>query len=157
MNLEEKQQLISADSSSVSVIFFASLAHSFFCVGLSASITGPTLLNLEAQTHSTIDVLSYIFFVRNLGSMIGNIFAGFIMRKYSRWAKSCFTTALFLMSLAFLSNTFITNLSLLISIQSVYGVAMGMVDNFGQVLLLKDCNKDKVGPYLHGLHFALGE
>ena len=155
----EKQKLIidnSLSPSSPSILYFSSLAYSFVCIGLSVSISGPTLSNLQEQNNSTIDQVSYIFFVRNAGSLLGNIFVGGIIDKYIHYGKSFLCLSVFVMAITTALVPFIGALSVLIFTQSIFGIAMGMTDNVAQMLLLKCCNQHTVGPYLHILHFAFG-
>ncbi|UJR12566.1 hypothetical protein I4U23_016742 [Adineta vaga] len=155
MERDENQKLIINEySATPSIPYFLSLAHSFFCFALSSAITGPTLLNLESQNNGTIDKLSYIFLVRSISALLGNIFAGIIIDKYMHFGKSLLCLSVCLMGTTTALIPCIFNLSLLIIVEIFFGIGVGMTTNFAQILLLKACSKNKVGTYLHGLHFA---
>lgn len=138
-------------------IYFLSLAYSFLCIGLSVGVIGPTLLNIKVQNNSRISDISYIFLVRNIGSLFGSIIASNIVSKHIEYGKSLLCLSVFIMGTMAAAIPFIYNIFLLIFTQLIFGLAMGMIDNLAQILLLKDSNKHTVGPYLHALHFTFGK
>lgn len=137
--------------------YFLSLAQSFLCIGLSVSVVGPTLLNLQWQTHTSTDQISYIFFARNICGILGSFLAGSVIDKYEHYGTSFLCLSVCMMSVSMGLTPVVSSLALLIFLQSFFGIAMGMTDNLAQKLLLTNCEKHHGGPYLHGLHFSFGE
>jgi MFS family permease len=155
MEYNEKAKLVIDDKlSSPSFFYFLSLAYSFICNGLSFSITGPTLPNIKSQINVTINILSYMFLFRNIGDVLGSIFAGGIIDKYAHYGKTLLCLSVCLMGITTALIPTIYSLPLFFFLQSIFGIAKGMTESFAQVLLLKECNKHTIGPYLHGLHFS---
>jgi fucose permease len=127
----------------------------FIALGLTASSLGPTLLGLANQTGSALSQVSFLFAARAFGYLAGSFIGG---RLYDRF-NGHRTMAAGLLILAVLLAT-VPTLSLLWLLTIVLlavGFMEGMVDVGGNALIVW-LHRDKVGPYMNGLHlfFAIG-
>ncbi|RWS15141.1 uncharacterized protein B4U79_17917 [Dinothrombium tinctorium] len=72
--------------------FFVSLIY--LVVGLSMSILGPSLLDLQIAVNATINQISYLLPVRALGYVLGSLSGGFLPKKSNiQWFVILFTAA----------------------------------------------------------------
>lgn len=127
----------------------------FVALGLTTASLGPTLLGLAQQTGSDISQISFLFTARALGYLIGSFTGG---RLYD-WLPGHRTMALALAAMALLlaNVPLATLLWVVTALLLLVGVMEGVVDVGGNTLIVW-VHRDKVGPYMNGLHlfFALG-
>jgi len=132
---------------------------SFMCMGLVLAITGPSLLELGEQTHSSMTGVVYIFTARSIGFFLGTLLGGWAVDRWANYGKTilCASNVLLLIFTFFVPIT--PYLAVLIMLCLVQGTILGVVDNVAQVLLLRLFNGDggKEGqPYMQALHAAFG-
>ncbi|NJN55208.1 MAG: MFS transporter [Anaerolineae bacterium] len=125
----------------------------FIALGLAVSALGPTLPGLAAQTGVQISAISILFTARAFGFLVGALLAG---RLYDRLpGHRLMALALLMMGVMMASVPFLPALWLLTVIMFVLGLFEPGVDVGGQHLIVW-LHKDKVGPYMNGLHFFFG-
>jgi FHS family Na+ dependent glucose MFS transporter 1 len=125
----------------------------FIAVGLSASVLGPTLPSLAAQTGSQLGTISVLFTAMALGYLLGSLVAG---RLYDRVASHpVMAGALVLMAGSLALIPAIPWLWLMAGIVLLLGLATGAVDVGGNTLLVWVYG-ERVGPYMNTLHFFFG-
>jgi FHS family Na+ dependent glucose MFS transporter 1 len=125
----------------------------FVAIGLSASVLGPTLPGLAAQTGSQLSEISLVFTAASLGYMIGSLAGG---RLYDRVAGHPVVAGGLLVaavSLALVPS--IPWLWLIVIAMLFLGMATGAVDVGGNTLLVWVYG-ERVGPYMNSLHFFFG-
>jgi FHS family Na+ dependent glucose MFS transporter 1 len=125
----------------------------FIAVGLAASILGPTLPGLAAQTGSQVGQVSLVFTAQALGYLIGSLGGG---RLYDRVAGHLVMgggLALMVTSLTVIPA--IPWLWLMVGALLLLGMATGAVDVGGNTLLVWVYGQ-RVGPYMNALHFFFG-
>lgn len=125
----------------------------FICLGLSIGITGPTLPRLAEQTHSTIGQMGWLFLASSIGYILGTIIGGRIFDRFPGHP---------LMGIAQLGSAVMIALLpvapwlwLLLCLAVLKGIADGIVNTGANILLLWT-HKEKVGPFMNGLHFSFG-
>ena len=124
-----------------------------FCLGLSAAALGPTLLALAAQTHSPIGDMGRLFFAGAAGGAVGTLLGG---RLYDRLRGHRVLGAAQLISgLLVLFVPFAPTLGWLVALLVVKGVTDGLINN-GVNTLLVWTHRERVSPYMNGLHFCFG-
>ena len=71
-------------------LYFSLPFNSFKTQGLAVSVVGPTLQDLQAQLHTDLPHVSYIFTGRSAGYVIGSIMGGLMysLRKDLAWLFS---------------------------------------------------------------------
>lgn len=120
---------------------------------MASSIVGPTLTDLARQTNSSLDQISLLFTLKSLGFLLGSFVVG---RTYDRVRGHpiMFVAIVGMVVMLFLIPL-IGELIFLISTMLVMGLAMGSLDVGGNTLLVW-VHREKIGPYMNGLHFIWG-
>jgi FHS family Na+ dependent glucose MFS transporter 1 len=140
---------VQADSRSKAAGYFLA----FIAVGLSASVLGPTLPSLAAQTGSQMGTISVLFTAMSLGYLLGSLAAG---RLYDLVASHpVMAGALILMAASLALMPSVPWLWLMATTVLLLGLATGAVDVGGNTLLVWVYG-ERVGPYMNTLHFFFG-
>jgi len=125
----------------------------FVALGLFAASLGPTLPGLAENTRSALGQISYLFTARAFGYLLGSFFGG---QLYDRLpGHRVMVLALAAMALVLLGMPLIPLLPLLVAVILLGGIAEGVLDVGGNTLLVW-LHRDRVGPFMNGLHFAFG-
>lgn len=125
----------------------------FVALGLTSASLGPTLLGLAERTGSALGQIGFLFTARSLGLLLGALVAG---RVYDRMAGHyvlgvmAFGVALLLALIPLTSLLWVLTAVLLL-----IGICEGAID-VGSNTLIVWVHKEKVGPYMNGLHFFFG-
>jgi fucose permease len=125
----------------------------FVALGLINASLGPTLPGLAENTRTQLSEIGFLFTARSLGYLIGSVIGG---RLYDRVPGHK------IMGLMIIGMTIMMGLApllpqlwLLTIALLLLGAAEGSVDVGGNTLLVW-VHRDKVGPYMNGLHFFFG-
>ncbi|HSF80613.1 MAG TPA: MFS transporter [Anaerolineales bacterium] len=125
----------------------------FIVLGLSTAALGPTLPGLAEQTRSTLSQVSYLFSARSLGYLLGSLWGG---RLYDRLpGQRVMVVMLLIMASALALMPGIPVLWLLAGVLWLLGVGEGALD-VGANTLIVWVHREKVGPFMNGLHFFFG-
>jgi len=136
-------------ASAISTAYFIS----FIGLGMVASMLGPALPDLAAQTGVQLKQVSLLFTAIALGYLIGALVGG---RLYDRRrGHPIMGFALLMMSVMVALAPLIPNLGLLMLVILLVGVSQGMMDVGGNTLLVW-LHGDKNGPYMIALHLFWG-
>ena len=125
----------------------------FILLGMGGATTGPVLVDLAAQTGTQLSQLSLIFTTGSLGFLIGSSAGG---RLYDQKPGHHLLALVLTFSAA--TKILIPMTSQLWQLSAVFflsGLAGGMIDVGGNTLLIW-VHRDRVGPFMNGLHFAFG-
>ena len=125
----------------------------FIALGLTTSSLGPTLPGLAHSTSSDIGKISFLFVLRSLGYLLGSFNAGHLYDKRPGNPVIAFSLAIIAALLIFVPV--IPVLWILAAVLMLVGFAEGTVDVGGNTLLVW-LHRDKVGPFMNGLHFTFG-
>jgi FHS family Na+ dependent glucose MFS transporter 1 len=127
----------------------------FFTVGLILALLGPTLLDLADNTGSSVAEIARAFTARSVGYFLGSVAGGKLFD--SHFSSTCLLLAgaLGLATIGTFFAPLTTSLTALCFIVSLQGIAMGVLDTGGNVLLLKLWGA-ACGPYLQTLHASFG-
>ncbi len=135
--------------------FSKTLAYyaAFVILGLTAASLGPTILGLSENTQSQLSQISYLFSARSLGYLLGSLFIG---RWYDRLpGHHVLVGALLLMAVMAFLVPLIPLLWILVVIMLFFGLGEGGLD-VGNNTLLIWLYRERVGPFMNGLHFFFG-
>lgn len=125
----------------------------FVILGLAAAVLGPTLPGLAEHTRTSIGQISYLFVLRSLGYLVGALLAG---RLYDRVKGHPLMVLVILILAATMALVpLIPVLWVLAAALLVLGAAEGVLDVGGNTLLVW-LHREKMGPYMNGLHFFFG-
>jgi MFS transporter, FHS family, Na+ dependent glucose transporter 1 len=125
----------------------------FVALGLASASLGPTLPGLAEHTRSRLAEISSLFVARSLGYLGGSLLGG---RLYDRMpGHPVMGTGLLLMAGMMGLAPLTRQLWMLTAAILVLGVAEGALDVGGNTLLVW-VYRDKVGPFMNGLHFFFG-
>ena len=125
----------------------------FICLGLVAASLGPTLPGLAEHTRTRLGEISFLFTARSLGYLIGSFRGG---RLYDRVPGHPLMGAVLLIMAAMMALApLISMLWILAAVLLVLGVAEGMLDVGGNVLLVR-VHPRNLDPFMNGLHFFFG-
>ena len=125
----------------------------FVGLGLATAVFGPTLPALASQTQTQIGQIGILFTAQGTGYLLGSLQGG---RVYDRWrGHPIMTVCLLVMALMLAAIPAMPLLWSLILVVFVLGLASGTLDVGGNTLLVW-LHKEKVGPFMNGLHFAFG-
>ncbi len=126
---------------------------SFAALGLTASIWGPTLPALAAQTQSSLTDISVLFVARSLGSLAGSVGGGRMFDRFS--GNRVVAGVMALMAVVTALVPVIPRLWLLTLALFVSGMIHGTL-NVGGNLLIVWVHRKAVAPYMNALHFFFG-
>lgn len=125
----------------------------FVLLGLTTSVTGPTLPALAERTSSRIEQISFIFITGSLGYLIASWAGG---KAYDRLpANRIIPLGLILLATAAFLIPSATQLSILALTIFIMGFSQGVIDVGGNTLLIWTHGAG-VSPYMNGLHFFFG-
>lgn len=125
----------------------------FVALGLVVASLGPTLRGLAENTGTLLSEISIVFSARALGYLVGSFVGG---RLYDRApGHRMMAAALVIIAITLVFVPLIPLLGLLGGVLLVVGMAEGVVDVGGNTLLVWTF-RDRVGPFMNGLHFFFG-
>ena len=126
---------------------------SFIFLGLSHSSIGPTLPYLAENTGVTLQAVSVLFVARSFGYLLGALFGS---RLYDRFkGHTLFVIALIGIGSSLGLIPLATTLWLLVGVMLLLGAFESTLD-VGANTLLVWVHRERVAPYMNGLHFAFG-
>jgi FHS family Na+ dependent glucose MFS transporter 1 len=125
----------------------------FICLGLNTAVIGPTLPALADQTRTRVSHMGLVFLAGSIGFTLGTALGG---RVFDRMRGHpvlglCQLAAAAMIALVPVTPWF----WLLLLVLACKGMAEGLIDTGGNTLLVWT-HKEKVGPYMNGLHFFFG-
>ena len=122
-------------------------------MGLNVAVLGPTLLALAAQTQARIGDMGQLFLFGAIGGALGTFFGG---RLFDRWrGHGVLGVAQIAAGVLMACIPFIPALGWLLVVVTIKGVMDGLINN-GVNTLLVWTHREKVSPYMNGLHFCFG-
>jgi len=125
----------------------------FVALGLAYAVLGPTLTDLAANVGTDLTRVAYVLSARGLGYLVGSLAGG---RLYDTIKGNPVMAGALLMAAAILlAMPFVSVLWLLVGLAFLLGAFLGAVDVGGNTLLVW-LHRDRVGPYMNGLHFFFG-
>ncbi len=125
----------------------------FIAIGLASAVLGPTLPNLAANTGTVLSEIGFLFTARSLGFMLGSLLGA---RLYDRLpGHRLMAAAIVVMAFTLALAPVINRIVALTAVLLLAGFAENMVDVGGNTLLVW-VHREKVGPYMNGLHFFFG-
>ena len=135
------------------LLFTTAYYLAFIILGLATAVEGPSLPTLAKHTSTTLDQISLIFIVGAFGYLLGSIIGG---KAYDRLPGHRFIAGtLSLLIVAAFLFPLASTLWVLLSAALVKGLCTGALD-VGCNTLLQWLHKEKVGPFMNGLHFSFG-
>jgi len=126
---------------------------SFMALGLGLASLGPTLPGLAEHTRTELSQISFLFTAHSLGYLIGSLLGG---RSYDRLpGHPLMAFALMTMTLMMVLVPLMSLLWALTTVLLALGFGMGTLDVGGNTLLMW-VHRERVGPFMNGLHFFFG-
>ncbi|XP_060930109.1 major facilitator superfamily domain-containing protein 4B-like [Limanda limanda] len=126
----------------------------FFSFGLCIAFLGPTILDLQCQTNSTLSQITWVFFAQQFCLLIGSSIGGIFKKTLFRALGALFVSAL-VISVIFAIIPFCNNVLLLAIAMAVSGLAMGIIDTIANIQLVTIYQRDSA-VFLQALHFFIG-
>ncbi|XP_047462637.1 major facilitator superfamily domain-containing protein 4B [Mugil cephalus] len=126
----------------------------FFSFGLCIAFLGPTILDLQCQTNSTLSQITWVFFAQQFCLLIGSSIGGVFKRTLFSALAALFVSAL-VISIIFAIIPLCHNVLLLAIAMAVSGFAMGIIDTIANIQLVTIYQKDSA-VFLQALHFFIG-
>ncbi|XP_029362001.1 major facilitator superfamily domain-containing protein 4B [Echeneis naucrates] len=126
----------------------------FFSFGLCIAFLGPTILDLQCQTNSTLSQITWVFFSQQFCLLIGSSAGGVFKRTLFSALAALFVSAL-IISIIFAIIPLCNNVLLLAIAMAVSGLAMGVIDTIANIQLVTIYQKDSA-VFLQALHFFIG-
>lgn len=125
----------------------------FVALGLAYAVLGPTLIDLAANVGTDLTSISYVLSARGLGYLVGSLVGGRLYDTIK--GNPVMAGALLLTAATLLAMPFLSVLWLLVGFAFLLGSFLGAVDVGGNTLLVW-LHRDRVDPYMNGLHFCFG-
>ena len=125
----------------------------FTSLGLLIASLGPALLGLQRQTGASAETLSFIFTLRSVGYLVGSAGSGAMLDKFPKSGTRALAVCLFLTAICTASIPFASAVLSLGTLCSTQGLAMGVLDTVGNVLIIF-LHGAGAGPFMQGLHFV---
>ncbi len=122
-------------------------------LGLVAASLGPSLPSLAEQTHVQLKQISLLFTAINLGYLVGALLGGRIFDR--RPGHPVMLASLLVTALVMAMVPLPSRLEVLILVMLFSGGAQACLDVGGNTLLVW-LHRDKVGPFMNGLHLFWG-
>jgi fucose permease len=133
----------------ITAVYYAA----FIGLGLSSAILGPTLPGLAEQTHVQLKQASLLFTAVNLGYLLGALLGG---RLYDRRiGHPVMVVALLGVAATLALVPAMPGLPLLAAVMLLMGIFQASLD-VGANTLLVWLHREKVSPFMNGLHLAWG-
>ncbi|XP_077429726.1 major facilitator superfamily domain-containing protein 4B [Vanacampus margaritifer] len=126
----------------------------FFSFGLCIAFLGPTILDLQCQTQSTLSQITWVFFSQQFCLLIGSSVGGVFKRTLFTALSALFVSAL-VISVIFAIIPLCNNVLVLAVAMAVSGLAMGVIDTIANIQLVTIYQKDSA-VFLQALHFFIG-
>uniref|UniRef100_A0A3B3WBN2 Major facilitator superfamily domain-containing protein 4A n=1 Tax=Poecilia mexicana TaxID=48701 RepID=A0A3B3WBN2_9TELE len=123
----------------------------FFSFGLCIAFLGPTILDLQCQTNSTLSQITWVFFSQQFCLLIGSSVGGV----FKRTALAALFVSALLISVIFAIIPVCNNVLVLAIAMAVSGLAMGVIDTIANIQLVTIYQKDSA-IFLQALHFFIG-
>ncbi len=143
----------STDTKRGRILKTAAYYLSFITFGTIIGVIGPTLPELAGQTGTKLSQISYLFTGHSLGYLAGSLLGGQLFDRAR--GHALIGSALGIMASIMMLIPLVPLLWLLIGILFIIGIAEGVLDVGGNVLLVR-VHGDRVGPYMNALHFFFG-
>ncbi|MBN1430240.1 MAG: MFS transporter [Anaerolineae bacterium] len=125
----------------------------FIVLGLTTAVVGPTLTGLADNTQTPIGGMGLVFTVSSLGYLVGSLLGGQI---YDRTPGHPLLIGMIVGLAAITALIPMTSwLALLLVLMAASGFGQGILD-VGCNTLLVWVHRDKVAPFMNGLHFFFG-
>lgn len=125
----------------------------FVALGLAYAVLGPTLTDLAANVGTDLTRVAYVLSARGLGYLVGSLVGGRLYDTIK--GNPVMAGSLMVAAAILLAMPFVSVLWLLVGFAFLLGAFLGAVDVGGNTLLVW-LHRDKVGPYMNGLHFFFG-
>ena len=126
---------------------------SYIALGMMGAALGPTLPSLADNTQTQLSGISFLFTAHAFGYLIGSFQGG---RLYDRMpGNPLMVGAMVVAAICLTLVPLIPVLWLLLIVVAILGIAGGVIDVGGNVLLVWEHGR-QVGPYMNGLHFFFG-
>jgi MFS family permease len=113
---------------------------SFFAIGMALASLGPVFLELARQTNSTIGETGYLFPGRSVGYLLGSSVGGPLFDKYN--GNRILSGGLFLASAGTALIPVVKHIWLEAIVTAAQGIAMGVLDTGGNVMLIRLFHKN---------------
>ncbi|KAM6925340.1 major facilitator superfamily domain-containing protein 4B [Xenentodon cancila] len=126
----------------------------FFSFGLCIAFLGPTILDLQCQTNSTLSQITWVFFAQQFCLLIGSSVSGIFKKTLFSALSALFVSAL-IISVIFAIIPVCNNVLVLAIAMAVSGLAMGVIDTIANIQLVTIYQKDSA-VFLQALHFFIG-
>uniref|UniRef100_A0A8C6V2A4 Major facilitator superfamily domain-containing protein 4A n=1 Tax=Neogobius melanostomus TaxID=47308 RepID=A0A8C6V2A4_9GOBI len=126
----------------------------FFSFGLCIAFLGPTILDLQCQTNSTLSQITWVFFAQQFCLLIGSSIGGVFKNTLFSALSALFVSAL-IISIIFAIIPWCNNVLALAIAMAVSGFAMGIIDTIANKQLVTIYQKDSA-VFLQALHFFIG-
>ncbi|KAL2104014.1 hypothetical protein ACEWY4_000882 [Coilia grayii] len=126
----------------------------FFSFGLCIAFLGPTILDLQCQTQSTLQQITWVFFSQQFCLLIGSSIGGVFKKTLFSALSALFISSL-VISVIFAIIPFCYNVLILAIAMAVTGLAMGVIDTIANIQLVSIYQKDSA-VFLQALHFFIG-
>jgi len=125
----------------------------FVALGLAYAVLGPTLTDLAANVGTDLTGVAYVLSARGLGYLVGSLVGGRLYDTIK--GNPVMAGSLLVAAAVLLAMPFVSVLWLLVGLAFLLGAFLGAVDVGGNLLLVW-LHRDRVGPYMNGLHFFFG-
>jgi len=126
---------------------------SYITIGFATGIIGPTLQGLAGQTGAMLKGISLLFPVLSVGYLIGSLTSGHIFDRIK--GHPVIAGAIVLMAAAMALVPAVSLFWILMLLFFIIGLASSCVDVGGNALIIW-VHRDKVAPFMVGLHFFFG-
>ena len=129
----------------------------FFCCGLSDSVRGPTLLDLQDLVGVELSQVSTIISLKSFGGLCGTLLTGLLLDCLQPSSSYIFISGIFLLkSLCTLSLPFSPSLLVMQVVEFSYGFCAGGFHVVANPLLLRIWSGRPSSPILYAMHFCYG-
>ena len=147
------KSVLSSERLTVPIATTAAYYVAFIGLGLVSASLGPTLPKLRELTGVSLGEISYLITARSLGYLAGSVIGGQLYDRL-RGHPLFFGFGLLAVAMLVLTPT-ISLLWALVVVMVLTGVGQGVVDLGGNTMLVW-VHKERVDPYMNGLHFIWG-
>lgn len=133
------------------------LWFTFFCCGISDSVRGPTLLDLQDLVGEELREVSTIFSLKSFGGLLGALITGVLVDHLQPSSSYLFLSIIYLFKSIFtLSLPFSPSLLVMQVVEFCYGFCHGGFHTVANPLLLRIWASRNSSPVLYAMHFMFG-
>ena len=153
--MEDQADLTNSISQKDKLFITGLINLSFIFLGLSESIFGPTLMDLQDIYNTNAKTITIVLALQAIGSVTGSFIIGMLLDKYPKVRYCVLFGCTFIMGVSTGILPHLQFLGIFFAVSLVSSFVIGCLSAGGNVLCLDVWQGGDAGPYMHSIHFSI--